>query len=196
MKKSFIKELLSRRIPQILGSYFIASTSMILFLDWLKVNYAFPKEFITLALFGVVSILPSVIILAYFHGAPGKDEWTKIEKIGVPINIIFIFSILVIGYKGNWWVDNNDKPNKFFIHITSDEKYIEDYYSDNVDIVGVNWNRDEYLITPVSDSLLKHLHKNIYSKIISNFHHLDLQIDTYISMEEYEISNILPSPRK
>ena len=60
MKKSFIKELLSRRIPQILGSYFIASTSMILFLDWLQVNYAFPKEFITLALFGAVSILPSV----------------------------------------------------------------------------------------------------------------------------------------
>ena len=117
MKKSLIKELLSRRVPQIIGSYFIASTSMILFLDWLKINYAFPKEFITLALFGAVSILPSVVILAYFHGAPGKDEWTKIEKIGVPINIIFIFSILVIGYKGNWWFDNNDKPNKYFIHI-------------------------------------------------------------------------------
>ena len=81
MKKSFIKELLHRRIPQIIGSYFIASTSMILFLDWLKVNYAFPKEYITLALFGALSILPSVIILAYFHGAPGKDEWTKIEKL-------------------------------------------------------------------------------------------------------------------
>jgi len=197
MKKSFIKELLHRRIPQIIGSYFIASTSMILFLDWLKVNYAFPKEYITLALFGALSILPSVVILAYFHGAPGKDEWTKIEKIGVPINIIFIFSILVIGYKGNWWFDNNDKPNKFFIHITSDEKYIEDYYSDNLGLItGINWDRDDYLITPVSDSLLKHLHKNIYSKMVSQFHHLDLQIDTYISKEEYEISNILPSPRK
>ena len=103
MKKSFIKELLHRRIPQIIGSYFIASTSMVLFLDWLKVNYAFPEEYITLSLFGAISILPSVIILAYFHGAPGKDEWTKIEKIGIPINIIFIFCMLVFGYKGNWW---------------------------------------------------------------------------------------------
>ena len=197
MKKSFIKELLHRRIPQIIGSYFIASTSMILFLDWLKVNYAFPKEYITLALFGAVSILPSVIILAYFHGAPGKDEWTKIEKIGVPINIIFIFSLLVIGYKGNWWFDNNDKPNQFFIHITSDEEYIEDYYSDNLGLItGINWDRDDYLITPVSDSLLKYLHKNIYSNMVSQFHHLDLQIDTYISKEEYEVLNMLPSPRK
>ena len=105
MKKTFIKELLHRRIPQIIGSYFIASTSMVLFLDWLKINYSLPEEYITLALFGVVSILPSVVIIAYFHGAPGKDEWTKIEKIGVPINIIFIFSILVIGYKGDWWFD-------------------------------------------------------------------------------------------
>ena len=117
MKKSFIKELLHRRIPQIIGSYFIASITMVLFLDWLKINYGFPEEYITLALFGAVSILPSVIILAYFHGAPGKDEWTKIEKIGIPINIIFIFSILLIGYKGNWWLENENRANKYFIHI-------------------------------------------------------------------------------
>ena len=104
-----IKELLKRRVLQIIGSHFIASISMILFLDWLKINYGLPKDYITLALFGVVAILPSVIILAYFHGAPGKDEWTKIEKIGVPINIIFIFSMLLIGYKSNWWFENNPK---------------------------------------------------------------------------------------
>ena len=169
MKKSFIKELLHRRIPQIIGSYFIASTSMILFLDWLKVNYAFPKEYITLALFGAVSILPSVVILAYFHGAPGKDEWTKIEKIGVPINIIFIFSILVIGYKGNWWFDNNDKPNKYFIHITSNEKYIEDYY---VDMGGMlkGLNKNKYVITSIPDTSLNYIHEVVFSNVISRFH--------------------------
>ena len=105
MKKTFIKDLLNRRVPHIIGSYLLASTSMVLFLDWLKINYSFPQEYITLALFGAISILPSVIILAYFHGAPGKDEWTKVEKIGVPINIIFIFMALLIGHKGNWWFD-------------------------------------------------------------------------------------------
>ena len=104
-KNNLLKTLLERRVPQIIVSYIVASTSMVLFLDWLKINYSFPKEYITLALFGAVSIMPSVIILAYFHGAPGKDEWTKIEKIGIPLNIVFIFSILIVGYQGNWWFE-------------------------------------------------------------------------------------------
>ena len=194
MKKSLIKELLSRRIPQIIGSYFIASTSMILFLDWLKVNYAFPKEFITLALFGVVSILPSVVILAYFHGAPGKDEWTKIEKIGVPINIIFIFSIFAfIVYKNNWWF-NNDKPNKYFIHITSNEKYIEDYY---VDMGGMlkGLNKNKYVITSIPDSSLNYIHEVVFSNVISRFHNLDVEIETHINIEEFNLLNELPSHR-
>ena len=104
MKNSFIKKLFERRIPQIIGSYIVASTSMILFIDWLRISYGFPKEYVTLALFGVVSILPSVIILAYFHGTPGKDEWTRVEKIGIPINIIFITAIIMVGYFNEWWL--------------------------------------------------------------------------------------------
>ncbi|MDP7028429.1 MAG: hypothetical protein QF380_08500, partial [Candidatus Marinimicrobia bacterium] len=71
MRKSFIKILLERRIPQILGSYFIAGTSLILFIEYLIDKYQFPSHYPTLALFGLISIIPSVIILAYFHGAPG-----------------------------------------------------------------------------------------------------------------------------
>ena len=97
MRKSFINILLERRIPQILGSYFIAGTSLIFFIQYLVDKYQFPSHYPTLALFGLIGILPSVIIITYFHGAPGKDEWTKIEKIGVPINIIFIFFVLLFG---------------------------------------------------------------------------------------------------
>ena len=98
-KKSFIKKLLKRRIPKIIGSYIIAGTSLVLFIDWLTVRYEFPQYYVTLALFGIISIIPSVIILAYFHGAPGKDQWTIIEKIGIPANILFIATMLFIGFK-------------------------------------------------------------------------------------------------
>ena len=87
MKKTFLKELLDRRVPQILGSYFIGATTLIFFIDWLVAKYGFSDYYTSLALFGLISILPSVIILAYFHGAPGKDEWTRIEKFGIPVNI-------------------------------------------------------------------------------------------------------------
>ena len=81
---SFIKVSLNRRIPQILGSYFIAGTSLVLFIQYLVDKYQFPSHFPTLTLFGVMEILPSVIILIYFHGTPGKDSWSKIR----PGNII------------------------------------------------------------------------------------------------------------
>ena len=114
---AFIKELIHRRIPHIIGSYLIAGTSLILFVDWLVNRYTLPEYYTTLCLFGVIAIMPSVVILAYFHGAPGQDEWTKIEKIGVPINITFIFLVLFIGHKSNWWskvsnIENNNKYEK------------------------------------------------------------------------------------
>ena len=104
----FITEILKRRIPQILGSYLFAGSSLILFIDWLVARYAFPEYYVTLVLFGIISILPSVVILSYFHGAPGKDEWTKIEKIGIPINVIFIAGIVLIGYQQGIWNKNGD----------------------------------------------------------------------------------------
>ena len=101
-KQSLIKKLLERRIHQILGSYLVAGTSLILFIEYLVDKYQFPSHYPTLALFALIGILPSVVIIAYFHGAPGKDEWTKVEKVGIPINVFFIASILFRGIKWNF----------------------------------------------------------------------------------------------
>ena len=90
----FIKKLLERRIPQILGSYFVAGTSLILFAEYLVEKYQFPSHYPTLALFVLIGILSSVIILSYFHGAPGKDEWTKVEEVGIPIKYLIHFTSL------------------------------------------------------------------------------------------------------
>ena len=98
MKKIF-KKILDRRVPQILGSYFIGATTLLFFIDWLVAKYDFSDYYTSLGLFGLICIVPSVIILAYFHGSPGKDEWTKVEKFGIPINIFFIAIALFAGYK-------------------------------------------------------------------------------------------------
>ena len=186
-KKSFIKTLLERRVPQIVGSYFIASTSMILFLDWLKINYAFPKEYITLALFGALSILPSVIILAYFHGAPGKDEWTKIEKIGVPINIIFIFSVLLIGYNGDWWFEkfpelpitkvelDADKTRIFIPYLGSRNELLtilnqEFAISRVIEEYGLGDEKpNDFKITPLSYDEIKELNDELITRVNTSF---------------------------
>ena len=113
-----INELIHRRIPHIIGSYLVAGTSLILFVDWLVNRYTLPEYYTTICLFGVITIIPSVLILAYFHGAPGRDEWTKIEKIGVPANITFIFLVLLVGHHSNWWYqEKNDATLRNFIFI-------------------------------------------------------------------------------
>ena len=136
MRKSFINILLERRIPQILGSYFIAGTSLIFFIQYLVDKYQFPSYYPTLSLFGLIGILPSVIILSYFHGAPGKDEWTKIEKIGVPINVLFIAGVLFFGDSLNFWSsqEEGEKPEEtkdtFLINFSSSPnlyKWIDEY---------------------------------------------------------------------
>ena len=124
-----IKEVLNRRIPQILGSYVVAGTSLVLFMDWLSARYEFPEYFVTIALFGIVSIIPSVLILAYFHGAPGKDQWNKLEKVGIPINIVFIGLMIVVGNIYGWWIDGIeisqiDSKRLIIAPITSDKENI------------------------------------------------------------------------
>ena len=127
MKKTFLRKLLDRRVPQILGSYFVGATTLIFFIDWLVAKYGFSDNYTSLALFGLISILPSVIILAYFHGAPGKDDWTKVERIGIPINIMFIAGVLFFGDSIDiWGIDkdyiNDNLPDVHLIYIGSLEE--------------------------------------------------------------------------
>jgi len=137
-KKSFIKVLLDRRIPHILGSYLVAGTSLILFIEYLVGKYQFPSHYPTLSLFALMGILPSVIILSYFHGAPGKDEWTKVEKVGIPVNVFFIAVILFFGDSLNVWnfdqKSEEEKHTRSIIHFTSLSKHKELFGSD-VDII-------------------------------------------------------------
>ena len=54
---SFIKKLLNKRIPQILSYYFVAGTSLVLFVEHLVSKYQFPMHYPALALFGIVGKL-------------------------------------------------------------------------------------------------------------------------------------------
>jgi hypothetical protein len=162
---SFIKTLLERRIPQILGSYFVAGTSLILFIEYLIDKYQFPSHYATLALFALIGILPSVMILSYFHGTPGKDEWTKVEKVGIPINVLFIAGILFFGDSLNIWQINTDNmmstPQKVLIHITSLDEYSDEYFEEASDsglIVLTNTKLD--LIRENIESLLLGVYYN------------------------------------
>jgi len=188
-----IKELIHRRIPHIIGSYLIAGTSLILFADWLVNRYTLPEYYTTLCLFGVIAIMPSVVILAYFHGAPGKDDWTIIEKIGVPVNIIFIFLVLLIGHRSNWWYEEKKDTilRNFYIHVTSNEDYLNNYYVDYGFGSAHFYDENEYFVSSIEDELLDKIKNKLFKNISSEFANQDISIEMSFSDAEINAFNKL-----
>ena len=191
--KSFIKTLLERRIPHILGSYLVAGTSLILFIEYLVSKYQFPSHYPTLALFALIGILPSVLIIAYFHGAPGKDEWTKVEKVGIPINVLFIACVLFFGDSINIWKLDKGTEKKinirdtFLINFHNSNKIKEwikkiDEYEDISSLIEVG---------DFPDSLLEELKKYNKSYLATKYINLDVNLH-YPNKETIEILDQFP----
>jgi len=122
---NIIKDLAHRRVPHIIGSYIFATTSMILFADWLFNRYEFPEYYTTYILFTFLLLLPSVSLIAYGHGAPGKDEFRKLELIVVPFNIIIAVVILVYLDLSPIQHDTPDNETIMIGKIFSDIDYID-----------------------------------------------------------------------
>ena len=87
---------MGRRVPHILGFYLAAGWGVLQFVDWCVNRYILSPHLVDFTLTFILSLIPSILVIAYFHGAPGKDGWTKVEKIGIPINILTSILILFI----------------------------------------------------------------------------------------------------
>ncbi len=98
--KSFIKNLVERRFPQIIAIYFGACWTILEFLSWVVEHFSLSKNITDFSFVTLISLLPTVGVLAYFHGKPGRDIWTKTEKITIPINLIFTSLLLFVLFSG------------------------------------------------------------------------------------------------
>ena len=93
-KVSFLTDLNNRRVPQFIGLYLAIAWGFIQFISWVADRYLLSPYLVDLSFAVLLSMIPSIIILSYFHGKPGKDHWNGIEKVFVPAN--FIISTIVI----------------------------------------------------------------------------------------------------
>lgn len=94
------RELLRRRLPQILGVYLAVGWGVLEFTDWLVSRYLLSPHLLDFSLAAWATMIPTVLLLAWFHGAPGNDEWTRAEKIGIPANLAVAAVILVVAFAG------------------------------------------------------------------------------------------------
>jgi hypothetical protein len=164
-------------------------------MDWVINRYGLAEYYTTMALFGVIAILPSVIILSYFHGAPGKDQWNRIEKIGIPVNMIFIILVFFIGHKSNWWFKSDyvEGSNNYYINFTSSKEYIK-YYKNNESPFDKSYMSDEYLIESLHDSLLNKIKSSVFRSVSTDHANQGINIDVSFSKEENEAFDQLYHP--
>jgi tetratricopeptide (TPR) repeat protein len=70
------------------GLYMGACWVAVEFADWLVGRYALPDRLVDITLIGLLSFTPAVALLAYFHGAPGRQKAHPVEKIAIPVNAV------------------------------------------------------------------------------------------------------------
>jgi tetratricopeptide (TPR) repeat protein len=94
------RSLLDRRVPQLLGFYVAASWGAIQFVEWIVERYGLSPYLPDFSLVILFSLLPSVAVVSYYHGSPGRDQWTRIEKVSIPLNIIFTAILMYTLFAG------------------------------------------------------------------------------------------------
>jgi len=96
----FVREIKERRILPALGLYVGGCWVLIEILDRLSERYLLSPYITDAAFWGLYSLIPAVMLLAWTHGKPGKDRVTTAEKVGVPINIIASIGLLLTVFGG------------------------------------------------------------------------------------------------
>ena len=103
-KTTFIDEIIKRRIAPIIGMYIAAVWLAVEMADWMSNKFNVLPKLSSYVFVGLLTLIPSLIILAWGHGRPGKDKWTILEKIWIPLNIILAIiaiNILLTSHQEN-----------------------------------------------------------------------------------------------
>ena len=95
-----MRQLLHRRVPQIVGAYFAGSWVFLEFSDWTVDQYALSPALTNFVVTALLIFLPMVVVLAWRHGAPGQDGWTKTDGALIGLNLIAAGGILTFTFSG------------------------------------------------------------------------------------------------
>ncbi len=97
---SWPRILVKRRVPQILGLYVLGSLGILQLVKWLVERFVLSPHLPDFSLVALLSLIPTVLFLAYFHGGPGRRRWVKAERIGIAANLAVSAALLVLMFSG------------------------------------------------------------------------------------------------
>jgi len=91
-------DLLYRRVPQVLAGYLGVTWTLFELAQWLTNQYLVSPYLGRALLFGLLLLLPSVLLVTYRHGRPGADRWTSLERYGVTANVALAALVLLVAF--------------------------------------------------------------------------------------------------
>lgn len=91
----FITEIKERRVLPAVGVYAAGCWVLIEILDRLVERYLLSPYLTDMVFWGLYSLIPAVVLVAWSYGRPGKDTATTAQKVGVPINLVATVGLLV-----------------------------------------------------------------------------------------------------
>ena len=97
---NIIGEIIERRVLPAVGVYIGACWVVVEILDRLVERYYLSPYLTDIVFWGLFSLVPAVVLLAWTHGRPGKDRVTRAEKVGVPLNLVATVGLLLMVFGG------------------------------------------------------------------------------------------------
>ena len=97
---SLARNLFERRVPHVLAIYAGASLGLVEFAAFMVDEFLLSPHWTRVVLTAVLLLLPSVAMLAWFHGRQGRDEVPLTEKIGIPANLALAATVLLLLFGG------------------------------------------------------------------------------------------------
>jgi len=90
----FITQLRERRVLPAVGVYVASCWVVVEIIDRLVDRHHLSPSLTDLVFWGLYSLIPAVLLIAWSYGRPGKDKATTAQKIGVPINVMATTALL------------------------------------------------------------------------------------------------------
>ncbi|WP_420616707.1 tetratricopeptide repeat protein [Candidatus Palauibacter sp.] len=94
------RELMERRVPHVLALYAGGSWALIEFTGFLVDEFLLSPHWTRVVMTGLLLLLPTVAMLAWFHGRRGRDDVPLAEKVGIPANLAVVAIALFLLFGG------------------------------------------------------------------------------------------------
>jgi len=97
---SFLTEIWKLRVIQLTGLYILTAWVIKLAISSIVARNMLSPHLVDLIWIILISLIPIVAIIAFYHGKRESNKWHKVELIGLPANILFTIFLVIFMFRG------------------------------------------------------------------------------------------------